>query len=173
MKYTTVRLGAVGATLVTTGLIAVSGVASAAPLRSSSSPCAHGNGSSSTSRSWEASRDQWHWSGERWSGANYRMMSSWNQWNPMTFASNGGSFSEWWNGVMGQMSGYGSANWASNGSNSNWMPAGNNWQSSWSNWNPAMWESHGSSYANWYNQMMSYMNSNSGNFQSEFSDSNS
>jgi hypothetical protein len=161
MKYSITRLGAVGTAAIATSLLGISGVASA---DSYSQPCNQSNNYSATTSSWQGYSGSQQWSNDNWSMMN---MSSWNMWNPMTYASNGGNFSQWWNSSMSQMSNQ-SANWTGNDSNSNWTPTGSDWQSNWSNWNPAMWENNGSSYSNWYNQMMSYMNNNYGNFQSQF-----
>jgi hypothetical protein len=164
MKYSMTRVGAIGTALITTSLLGVGGVASADSYNSGS-PCSHSNDSSVTTSSWQGYSGNQQWTSSDWSMMN---MSSWNMWNPMTYASNGGNFSQWWNSSMTQMNNESAANWSGNDSNSNWTPMGSDWQSNWSNWNPVMWENNGSSYSNWYNQMMSYMNSNYGNFQSDF-----
>ena len=162
MKYTTTRIGTVGSIVITTGLLAAGGVAAACPL--------YGNDQSSArdtayASSW--SGNQWsHENDASWSSTNYRMSSSWGEWNPSTYSDNGGSFNGWYSGMMNQMSSY-SANWSSS-STSSWAPSGNNWQQSWSNWNPMVWESNGSSYSNWQTQFMSYMNSHMSSFQDAF-----
>jgi hypothetical protein len=156
------RVSAIGTALITTSLLGVGGVASADSY-TNGSPCTHSNDSSVTMSAWQG------YSGtQQWSSTDWRMMSDWNMNSPMSWANNGGSFSQWWNQTMMQMQSYNAANWSGNNSDSNWMPMGSNWQSSWSNWNPVMWENNGSSYSNWYNQMMSYMNSNYGNLQTNF-----
>lgn len=95
----------------------------------------------------------------------YVNSSTWNAMNPSTWQSEGRSFSSWWSNMMSQMSQYRSSCWMNqmnNARNANWTPSGNNWQASWSNWNPYTWESNGQSYTNWHNQMMNYLEQNYG-----------
>jgi len=163
MKHITTRIGVIGATLATTGVLAAGGIAAACPLSSNS----QSTRDTATTSSWSGNQR----GNSGWANTSYRMSYTWNKWNPTTYSSNNeGSFSDWWSGVMNQASSY-SAGWSASSTNNNWMPRGSNWQQSWSNWNPMVWESNGSSYSNWHNQFMSYMNSQMGTFQSEFSNS--
>lgn len=156
MKYITTHAGAIGAMVVTTGILAIGGVAAACPT--------HG---STATTSWSGNQSN-RQSVSGWSNTSYRMNSNWNEWNPATYSRNtGGSFNNWWNGMMNQASSY-SGQWSAGSTNTSWMPSGNNWQQSWSNWNPMTWESNGSSYSNWHTQFMNYMNSQKSTFQSDF-----
>jgi hypothetical protein len=51
------------------------------------------------------------------------------------------------------------AHWRSSDTNPTWMPAGTDWQSDWSNWNPVLWEQNGSTYSNWAKQLDAYLSS--------------
>ncbi len=51
------------------------------------------------------------------------------------------------------------SNWPTTNSDPTWTPSGANWQFNFKNWNPALWEANGSSFANWSTQLDSFISS--------------
>jgi hypothetical protein len=99
MKYLTTRVGAIGATLATTGILGVGGVAAACPEGTQTSN--YNNGSANAS-----------YGDSGWSNTGYRMSDS-NRWDPSMYMSNHqGDYDDWPSGAM----------------NNNWMPSDSNWQ---------------------------------------------
>jgi len=159
MKYTLTRVGALGATSVTAGLLVFGGVAAACPTNGNSYSSYGGRGSYTTS-----ARSDMQPSANGW-------MNNWNNWDPNNSSQMQLSFNDWWNGMMNRMDMSGNS-WNSSTSSyadNNWTPQGSDWQQQWSNWNPMMWQANGSSYMNWRMQFMNYMMSQRSNYQDNYS----
>ena len=100
-------------------------------------------------------------SGASGSGSNESNSASWSDMNPSAWQTNGQSFSKWWSHMNMQMTHYNANHWTlGSESNDDWTPSGNNWQDTWSNWDPALWQANGQSYGNWYGQMLAHMTGN-------------
>jgi hypothetical protein len=170
MKYTVIRLGAIGTTVATAGLLAAGGVASAMPMNDNTNtnrydPCQNMQQSGSTVASYmNGQYGRGH--DNRW-----RMGHAWNYFNPEKFM-NSGSGMTMNSNTMAEITSYLNtikANWNSNDTDSTWTPSGTNWQSSWSNWNPMMWQKNGASYADWQAQLTTYLNTTYPSFSTELS----
>ena len=85
--------------------------------------------------------------------------SGWSSWDPMQWQMQGRSFSDWWNGMMGEMGTVHASAWG-DGSMSSWTPTGSNWQGTWSNWDPNMWRANGATFGDWFGCMMSHLTNN-------------
>jgi hypothetical protein len=109
-------------------------------------------------------------SGSRYGYTGNVNSNTWNSMNPATWQSNGRSFATWWTDMMSQMSQYRTSCWMSQSyaRDPSWTPSGDNWQASWSNWNPFTWESNGQNFANWRGQVMSYLSQNYGKMMKQW-----
>jgi hypothetical protein len=156
MKHTAIRLGAFGATVGTVGILAASGVASATPLNTNANQNTAQNGSAMANY---MTGNQGNF--DHSPAAHDRMGRLWKLLDPSKYMSLGQSsppsFSSMANNEISNYINKIKTSWPTNNSDPTWMPSGTNWQSNWMNWNPATWEEHGSSYANWSNQLNSYL----------------
>ena len=100
MKYITTRVGAIGATLATTGILAIGGVAAACPTNSQSSDTDNTSASATYSDS-------------SWSNTSYKMNSDWMKWHPSSYMSSRQGDSD---------------DWSNSNMNNNWMPSNSDWQ---------------------------------------------
>lgn len=92
----------------------------------------------------------------------------WGAWEPSQYKEDhGADYGQWRDQMMQIVGGMGSQ-WESDNSNPNWTPEGENWQSDWGNWDPEMWQKHGSSYENWRDHMVGYMNKSDLSIQIEY-----
>lgn len=93
-----------------------------------------------------------------------QQQSDWGSWNPTSWQQQGRSFGDWWGSMMSHMASCNSSSWTGSGMN-NWMPGGSDWQSTWGNWDPMLWQQHGASYGSWYGMMMPYMSNHYATWQ--------
>lgn len=94
--------------------------------------------------------------------------SEWNKWEPTQYKQQtGADYGKWHQDMMQKMQDEAGKDGWGNGDHG-WKPSGDQWQSDWGNWNPDMWKQHGSSYENWRDSMMEYMNKSSLNIQVEY-----
>ncbi len=163
------RLGVIGASVITSGCLALSGAVSAdsitntgpgssniimSKLSSSSRTTNNNNVSINTSNYQTAQTGTANVSGNTSDSpgmCNDGYQSDWSSWNPDSWQRSGRTFSDWWTSMMGQMN----QNYWSGGHN-NSMDGGSNWDS----WNPSVWCQSGSTYGNWLQKFNSYMTSN-------------
>lgn len=91
--------------------------------------------------------------------------SDWTEANPLMWQTDGHSFNKWWSHTNMRMTQYNANDWTlGSAANNSWSPAGDNWQNTWSNWDPALWQANGQSYGNWYGQMLGHMTGNYNNW---------
>jgi hypothetical protein len=173
MKYTAIRLGAIGTTVATAGILAASSVASAMPMNSnngnaSGDPCQNMQQSGNTITSIMDGR----YGSSSHHNSRWRVGHAWNFLNPLKFMGSGQNNMAVNSNTMGEIATYLNSvktNWNSDNSNASWTPSGSNWQTSWSNWNPALWEQQGATYANWNARLTAYLNTTYPNFSTQLS----
>lgn len=84
----------------------------------------------------------------------------WDTLDPAAWQQQGQSYTSWWNGVLQWLTQRtGGTGWNTSTTNLTWAPAN---PGTWDNWNPAMWQQNGQSFANWFSQVQNYLNTNSG-----------
>jgi hypothetical protein len=153
--------------------IGLTGAASAASINVSTQGPNSGVSIKSSGGSWQGSTTSYtgssnSHSNDGWQGG-WSDGSDWGGHDPMMWQNKNMSCDNWWGDMMQTMSHYKASNWQRNNDNDrNWQPTGDNWQASWSNWNPMMWQEHNQSYGHWYAQMTSYMNRNHTKWQNEW-----
>lgn len=87
--------------------------------------------------------------------------SGWDALNLTAAQADGQSYASWWSGVVNWIAQRASGTgWNSSQSNLTWTPGGTDWTA----YNPLLWQAQGQSFANWYNAVESYLNSNSSNW---------
>lgn len=157
LKKTITRAGAVGAlSALTVGgsLAAFGGTANAQSMDSGQSggDQNHGQHKGGDSKGYDRNSNGGEWGA--WEPTKYKM-------------DHGADYGQWRDQMMKIVGGMGSQ-WESDNSNPSWTPEGENWQSDWGNWDPEMWQNHGSSYENWRDQMVAYMNKSDLSIQIEY-----
>jgi|SRR5581483_5567377 len=165
MKHTYIRLGAIGATVGTSGILMASSVASA---MSMSSATINNNVTQSMLQNKNSLADDTTMSNQGGSsmttgntdrGSPMRLGHAWGLLNPHTMNGQGSVLpnnllTKSLMSLLGKLK----MDWSSTGSNPTWTPSGTNWQANWANWNPVLWEQNGSTFANWSSQLASYLN---------------
>lgn len=167
MKYTAIRVGAVGATLGMASIVAISGVASAMPTNTN----AKGMGTDPYNSLQQSGTNMTGQNGNMPNkDSQWRMRHAWRFLNPSKIVNSGSQTLT--SSMTGKITNYLNevkTNWNSTGSDPTWMPSGTNWQASWSNWNPILWEANGSTYANWDSQLSMYLSTTYPNLATELS----
>lgn len=156
MKHITTRLGIIGISVGTAGVLATSGVVAAMPMSGSTNQNTQLSSSTSTGYTYKS---------------RMHMKRLWSRLNPAKLTSSQGSTSlnsgelSYVNNMLSTIK----TNWTSTGSDPTWTPSGTNWQSTWANWSPMLWEQNGSTYANWASQLTSYLSTTYPGLASELS----
>jgi hypothetical protein len=110
--------------------------------------------------------DQTAVSGNATANNNTSVGGAWASWNPASWQ---GTYTDWHAGLMSWMTTHGSDTWVSAGDHTDWTPGASGWQGNWNNWDPAMWQTNGQTYANWHGQLMGQIAATASNWPAGWS----